>query len=387
MSTVLMADVMMAMESFAPLSLAEPWDNVGLLIGDRQQPLTGPVVLTIDLTPAVMDECEQIKASAVIAYHPIIFEPIKRLTTDDARQKTALRAIRSNIAIYSPHTALDSAAGCMSDWLTDMVFPAGKPRAGDRRALVPKPLPAADEECKIVTFVPAAEVDRLRSALASAGAGQIGGYSVCSFAAPGEGSFFAAEDTRPAVGKKGQLEKVAEVRLEMVLSRRAVPLALQTLQAFHPYEQPAIDVYDLRPKALRNVGAGRRVVLDEAVTIQHLAERIRTNLGLTHVQIAPAPGREHDTFDRVGICPGAGASLAEAARRESCPIFVTGEMKHHEVLEANAQGQGVILAGHSNTERGYLPRLAEKLRHLVPGVLFDVSKADRTLMRMVDGVR
>jgi dinuclear metal center YbgI/SA1388 family protein len=383
MGTVQMADVMAAIESFAPLSLAEPWDNVGLIIGDRTQTLTGPIVLTIDLTPAVMDECEAIKASAVIAYHPIIFEPIKRLTTDDARQKTTLRAIRNNMAIYSPHTALDSAAGCMSDWLTDMIFPAGKPRAGDRRSLVPKPLPAPDEECKIVTFVPAAEVDRLRSALASAGAGQIGKYSVCSFASPGEGTFFGTDDTRPAVGKKGQLEKVAELRLEMVLSRRAVPLALQTLKAFHPYEEPAIDVYELRPKTLRNVGAGRRVVLDEPVTIQQLAERIRTNLGLTHVQIAPAPGRDHEKFDRVGICPGAGASLAEAARRELCPIFFTGEMKHHEVLEANAQGQGVILAGHSNTERGYLPRLAEKLAHLLPESNFVVSQNDRTLMRMV----
>jgi putative NIF3 family GTP cyclohydrolase 1 type 2 len=195
-------DLSVAMETIAPLALAEEWDNVGLLVGDPAAQIAGPVIITIDLTPAVIAEAESIKAGAIIAYHPPIFTPIKRMTSADPRQHAILRAVRAGMAIYSPHTALDSAPGGMCDWLADCALPAGKPRAADRRALIPKALPRATEEAKIVTFVPAGDVDKVRGALASAGAGTIGKYTVCSFTTPGTGTFMGAPDSKPAVGSR-----------------------------------------------------------------------------------------------------------------------------------------------------------------------------------------
>jgi len=369
-----------ALDAVAPSALAEDWDNVGLIAGDARDELRGCVLLSIDLTGPLIDEAEACGAGAIVAYHPPIFAPIKRLTAADARQGLLLRALRRGMSVVSPHTSLDAAAGAMSDWLADCVLEPGHTRSADRRALIAKALPAPTAECKLVTFVPAAEADKVRGALASAGAGLIGAYQACSFFAPGTGTFLGGPGTAPALGTPGHLESVPELRLEMVIPRRSIPLAIELLRSFHPYERPAIDVYALEPLPERGTGAGRRLTLDRPVPIGEIAARVRKNLGVSHVQIAPAfdPAK---SIARVGVCPGAGASLVDAAAREGCELFLTGEMKHHEVLAANARGVGVMLAGHSNTERGYLPLLAARLRELIPGLDVRHAASDRTLMQ------
>jgi dinuclear metal center YbgI/SA1388 family protein len=382
----IVADLMLAMESIAPLALAEEWDNVGLLVGDAGARIGGPVLITIDLTPAVIAEAESVKAGAIVAYHPPIFTPIKRLTAADPRQHAILRAVRAGMAVYSPHSALDAAPGGMGDWLADCVLPAGKPRAADRRALIPKALPRPTEEAKIVTFVPADAVEKVRGALASAGAGMIGKYSVCSFAVEGTGTFLGSPDSKPVVGKAGELESAREVRLEMVIALRAVPLALELLKQFHPYEEVPVDVYPLLGRARRDTGSGRRLVLDQPATLGEIAARLKKSLKTSHVQVAPAAGAGHGekyAFTHVALCPGAGASLLDAAAKERCELFITGEMKHHEVIEANARGVSVLLGGHSTTERGYLPTLAAKLAELMPRAKFQTAVSDKTLMQTV----
>lgn len=369
-----------AVESIAPLALAEPWDRVGLQIGSPDIPLEGPVFLAIDLTEQVLDEALAAHASAVIAYHPPIWEPLKRLTDATPKERVIARAARAGLAVYAPHTSLDNATGGMTDWLCEGVSGSTAPGkiAGDCRALSPRAITRTTQECKVVTFVPDAELDKLRQALATAGAGLIGNYSICSFAVRGDGTFFGQGDANPAVGKAGRLEHVEELRLEMVCSRASLPLVLATLRQFHPYEEPAVDVYDLVPQMNRAVGAGRRIVLDQPATVQEIAGRLGTFLagprGRPTVQFADA-GRG-GAVTRVGVVCGAGSSQASMAHAEGCEVFVTGEMKHHEVMEAINAGMAVVLAGHTATERGFLPRLAAGLRKILPGVVFKVSERD-----------
>lgn len=372
------SDLVRAMQSIAPLELAEPWDNVGLLVGSEERALSGPVLLTIDLTERVLAEAVAAKASAVVSYHPPMWEPLKRITAQTPRGRILLGAIENGMAIYSPHTALDAADGGLTDWLCEGVSGGAEGRiAGDNRALVPHPRRDRMQEVKITTFVPQKDVEAVRNALASAGAGNIGSYQVCSFATPGMGTFLGDGSTRPVVGKPGQLEHVAELRLEMVCSRTALPLALETLRRFHPYEEPAVDVYELLERPERHEGHGRRVVLDQPATLGQIAERLKRHLGIQVVNIANVAETDRPVT-RIGVCPGSGAALVEAAAADECEVFVTGEMKHHEVLDAMHGGISLILAGHTNTERGYLPRLARRLGGLMPGVKFVVSSADRS---------
>lgn len=381
------ADLCRAMETIAPPQYAESWDNVGLLIGDEARELTGPVLLTIDLNDAVIEEAATMGCDAVIAYHPPIFQPFRRLNASVGHQRAVLRAIQAGLVVYSPHTALDAAPGGMTDWLADaLLTPAAasnhhgstesSTRGGaDRRALRPHPQQRETEQVKIVTFVPRENLGDLRAALATAGAGHIGDYELCSFAVTGTGTFRGRPGTNPAIGRAESFEQVDEVRLEMVCARRALPIALQTLEQFHPYEEPAVDVYPLEPRPIRSSGAGRRLMLDKPVTIRELAGRIKAFLRVDGVKMAALTEKP---IDVIGVCPGAGAELADAAKADGCQLYFTGEMRYHEVIAMLDAGVSIILAGHTNTERGYLPRLADRLGALLPEIQFAVSARDKT---------
>jgi dinuclear metal center YbgI/SA1388 family protein len=390
---MLIRDLVNAMQAIAPIELAESWDNVGLIVGSREAPLGtdghAPVMLTIDLTADVLAEAIQARAGAIIAYHPPIFEPLKRLTADTPKQRLILDAIRAGLAIYSPHTALDAAPAGMTEWLCEGITGAHpsaqagaaplEPRIkGDVRAIRPHAQFDPRQQLKVVTFVPELRLDDLRAALATAGAGIIGHYLLCSFATPGLGTFLGSEQSNPTVGKPGRLERVTEYRLEMVCARASLPIVMETLKQFHPYETPAVDVYELEPKPLRSIGLGRRVVLDGPITPQALAERVQTFLGIPVVRLACAPGMEHKAISKVGVCPGSGAELASLARADGCEVYVTGEMGHHRVMAELDAGMSVILAGHTNTERGYLPRLARRLAQALPGLKALVSQRDKS---------
>jgi dinuclear metal center YbgI/SA1388 family protein len=387
------ADLVGAMDAIAPEYLAEEWDNVGLIVGDPGDALRGPVLLTIDLRDAIVDEAIALKAGAIVAYHPPIFHPTKRLVASDARQRPVLRAARAGIALYSPHTALDAAPGALCDWLADMALldaPANAPshdpsttKLADRRALRPAGYRPPGQQVKIVTFVPESHAERVRHALASAGAGMIGDYAVCSFSVAGSGTFLGNEHAKPFVGKPQQLEHVDEVRLEMVCGKRALALALTTLRQFHPYEEPPIDVYELMPQPDRAAGAGRRLTLDQPLSLARIAQRLKANLRLSTIGVAPSPRLAPSAAEALNapikafaVCPGSGSSLVDAAIAQGCQALITGELSHHETLRALDMGLSIIVAGHTNTERGYLPHLAARLAEAFPASHPVVSAVD-----------
>ncbi|MBS0192033.1 MAG: Nif3-like dinuclear metal center hexameric protein [Phycisphaerales bacterium] len=368
-------DVVRALESIAPASYAEPWDKVGLHAGRFGAAVKGPLLLTIDLTEQVLSEAENRGAGMIIAYHPPIWEPLQQITDGTPRQRIILRALEKGIAIYSPHTALDAVAGGMTDWLCEGLSGGtdGKIQ-GDCRAIIPHAQPVPTQKVKIVTFVPREDLDKVRNALASAGAGIIGNYSVCSFSTDGVGTFLGDAASSPRKGGKGKLEEIREVRLEMVCSKAALALAIETLRGFHPYETAPIDVHELMDQPVRSAGTGRRLLLDHPITVAALAERLKKHINRPTVRLACAnPKKKVST---IGVCPGSGGSILRAAAADGCEVFVTGEMKHHDVMSALDLGVGVILGEHTSTERGYLPRLAGKIEKALPGARVVIAESD-----------
>ncbi|MCP3902996.1 MAG: Nif3-like dinuclear metal center hexameric protein [Planctomycetes bacterium] len=368
-------DVTEVLESFAPLSGAESWDNVGLIVGAPSWSATR-VMLTIDLTRPVLDEAIAAKTRLVVAYHPLIFDPIRAVTDSAQTPSLVLDAIRAGIAVHSPHTALDAAPGGVNDWLAEAVG------GGDVRALDVHAAEPTTETHKIVTFCPREAADRIRDALAAAGAGRIGAYERCSFEISGTGTFMGSTDTHPAVGRAGVLERVDEVRLEMVCSAAALALAVTTLREFHPYEEPPIEIYALQPRPRRDAGVGRRVMLDRKVGLRTITERLKKSLGVRRLRVAPGQNAPR-SIGTVGLCAGAGGSLLGTAIEQGCELFVTGEMRHHDVLAAQAAGCTIVLAGHTNTERGYLKRLRRVLVKALPALEVRISRRDGDPLREI----
>jgi dinuclear metal center YbgI/SA1388 family protein len=374
-----LTDITAALGHIAPLSLAEPWDKVGLLVAGDDRPIAR-ALLAIDVLPEVLEEARAIGAGLIVGYHPLLFKPLERLDGATWQGRVALDAVRAGIAVYSPHTALDAVAGGVNDWLVDCVARAAGAAVVDRRALQPSAVPGANTH-KLVVFVPESAADAVRDALSSAGAGRIGLYSQCSFAARGEGTFLGGEGTAPTIGKSGQLERVAELRLEMQFHRRKLGAVVEALRGAHPYEEPAFDIVPLEaPPAGGSAGVGRIARLSKPCFSSELVESLQPLLGCSRIERTGTrlAGRAYPCPHAVvAVCAGSGASLLDAAAAQGATCFLTGELSHHEVLRAHALGLEVLLAGHTNTERGYLPRLADLLAERVPGVECIVSTADR----------
>ncbi len=376
-------DLIDVLERVAPPPLAEEWDNTGLLLGDPDDDLAGPVLLTIDLTMPVVVEAIENSCSTIVSYHPPIFRPIRSLTPDAPKGRVLLSIIGAGMSVYSPHTALDAVPGGVADWLLDCCAsddPARVP-PDDRVALRAHHSADPNATHKLVTFVPETHADKVREALAGAGAGRIGAYSRCSFNLAGTGTFFGSESTNPAVGKRGRPEAVEETRIEMVIGARNLAQAIAVLRSAHPYEEPAFDLYALAHKPDTNSGPGRCATLAGPIDAQSLAARVKKNLGVPMVKVAQGVGGQ--TIRRVAVCPGSGGSLIDAALEQGCDAFVTGEMTHHDVFAANDAGLTIILAGHTNTERGYLPILAARIKKLAPAVETIVSSADASPFEVI----
>jgi dinuclear metal center YbgI/SA1388 family protein len=360
------------MHRLAPPHLAASWDNVGLLIEPAAPRPIRRVLLTIDLTDAVIDEALAAGVGAIVAYHPPIFSPLKRISARFSR------LIQAGIAVYSPHTALDAADGGINDWLADGLGP------GDRFPIEPSPLAPPSQRLKLVVFVPHPHVDVLRQELSAIGAGGIGAYTECSFNILGVGTFKGDETTHPTVGQRGQLERVDETRLEMICPDSPTFLRELTrvIHRVHPYEEPAWELHRLEPALSDRLGQGREVRLTDPADLPTLVARIKKHLKLKHVRLATPDGRKPGVkAQRVLVCAGAGGSVLAG---RAADVYVTGEMRHHDVLAANAMGVSVILCDHTNTERGYLPVLKQRMTKLLgKEVRIDVSKADREPLKIV----
>ncbi len=359
------ADLVRVMEEIAPTRFAESWDNVGLLVGALDAPLSR-VLLTIDCTGEVFEEARRERCDAIVSYHPPIFAPQKRFVAGSV----AFEAARHGIAIYSPHTALDVAEGGTNDVLADA---AGMSDRAPLRSIAPEDAPQ-DKRLKLVTFVPREHVEAVSAALFASGAGTIGRYTSCSFRTPGTGTFFGEAGTHPAVGQSGRLEEAAEVRLEMVLPVATVSAAVRALRAAHPYEEPAFDLVRLAaapPATGRGLG---RLGAVEPATVSVLADRIKRALGLGHVLVA---GPLERRVSRVAVCAGSGGEFVGDAVGSGAELLLTGELRHHDVLRAVAHGLAVVCTLHSASERAALPALEGRLTARLPGLTALLSHTDR----------
>jgi putative NIF3 family GTP cyclohydrolase 1 type 2 len=163
----------------------------------------------------------------------------------------------------------------------------------------------------------------------------------------------------------------------MVVSKASLSLAIQALRQFHPYEEPALEVHELGERPRREIGIGRRIHLDKSLQLDELARKLKKHLGVGYVRVATATGKDdREQVQTIGLCAGAGGSVCKLAIDDGCEVFITGEMTHHNVIEATARGCTVMLTGHTNSERGYLPKLKEQLLQLLPEATISVSTSD-----------
>lgn len=341
------------LEQFAPARLAADWDNVGLLLGDAAAPVER-LMTCLTVTPDSAAEAVAEGAQLIVTHHPILFRPIQRLTSATPEGRMLLSLAKAGVAVYSPHTAFDDTCEGINDAIARRLALVD---------VVPLRKSEGPRQSKIVVFVPDNDLAKVSDALFRAGAGQIGQYSECSFRLAGTGTFFGSDATNPTVGQKGRREEVSEWRLEAICPDNLVEQAIAAMRRAHSYEEPAYDVYPLRPAA--GAGRGRRGKLDPALSLAQLAERVKRALNVARIQLVGDPNQR---IQRVALACGAAGEFLHDAFKAKADAFLTGEMRFHDYLAAQAQGISLVLPGHYATERFAIEELAERLQKRWPDV-------------------
>jgi dinuclear metal center YbgI/SA1388 family protein len=358
-------DVMAVLNRLAPPHLALGDDPRGLLIGDRDAPVTH-LAVALDITPAVTAAAITDGAQMMVAHHPLIFHPLKTLHSDTPHPEgVVLDCVRANIAVACAHTNWDVATGGINDVLaTALGLSDIRPlQITYREALV-----------KIAVFVPVEASERVLDAMAQAGAGAIGDYDRCAFTTPGTGTFRPLPGATPYIGSVGTPETVTEVRLEMVAPEGKWRSIVAAMKAAHPYEEVAYDVFSVLNKATE-YGIGRIGTLPSPIPAQDFWLQVKDALDFPEVRFS---GPTDKSIQTVAVCGGAGASLMRDALSAGADALVTSDVRHHEYVDAESRGFVLLDAGHSATETPGTRELARLLAEALPDITVRFHLANGT---------
>ena len=346
-----LADVVALVEGWYPPHRAEEWDSVGLVCGDPDAEVR-TILLAVDPVQAVADEAVALGADLVVVHHPLYLKGTTSVAASTSKGRVVHDLVRAGCGLLTAHTNADSPTGGVSEAIALALG------LHDVRPLDPDPLEARD---KLVTFVPVADAEKVRAALAAAGAGQIGDYDTASFSTAGEGRFRPLAGANPTIGSVGELEVVAEVRIEVVLERRLRAAVVAALLAAHPYEEPAYDVVELADLPDPTRGSGRIGVLPAPVALRELAEHAASVFPSTAAGLRVC-GDPDLTVSTVALCGGSGDFLLGHARRAGADVYVTSDLRHHPASESVEDGGPALIdVAHWAAESLWLPVLRDRL--------------------------
>jgi len=332
---MIVQDVINHLEELAPLAYAEDFDNVGLLVGDKQSKLTG-ILVTLDTIEAIVDEAIENNCNLIVSFHPIIFKGLKKITGKSYVERVVMKAIKNNIAIYAIHTALDNALQGVNDMICNQLELINK------RILIPQ----TETIKRLTTYVPKEEAKTLRKALFNVGAGEIGNYSHCSFNTNGIATFNGNENSNPTIGEKGITHEEEEVNISITYAKHLEPKILKTLFETHSYEEVAYEITTLENKN-QHIGMGMTGELKEPIDENTFLNLLKTKMNTTVI-------RHSDLLDKpikkIAVLGGSGSFAINAAKASGADIYITSDLKYHDFFTAENE---IVLAdiGHYESEQ------------------------------------
>jgi dinuclear metal center YbgI/SA1388 family protein len=332
---MIIKDITDYLEELAPLDYAEDFDNVGLLIGNYSDSVTG-VLVTLDTLEKTVEEAITKKCNLIVSFHPIIFGGIKKLNGNSYVERVVLKAIQNDIAIYATHTALDNSKNGVSAKISEVLG------LKNNKILLPK----KGILKKLTTFVPIENAEKLRNALFNAGAGNIGNYDRCSFNIDGEGTYRGNQNSNPAIGKKGENHTENETQISVIYESKNEATILASLQKNHPYEEISYHLLTTE-NVHQNIGMGMigdlPTEMEENEFLLFLKERMKTAC-IRHSNLI------NKKIKKVAVLGGSGSFAISDAIKAGADAYVSADFKYHEFFKAENK---IILAdiGHYESEQ------------------------------------
>lgn len=337
-------------EKWAPVNLAEKWDNVGLLIQPSGSKMVKNVLLTNDLTEAVMSEALDTQTDLIFSYHPPIFAPLKRITGKAWKERIVQQCLENRIALYSPHTAFDALEGGVADWLLQPI--GSGPITVLHQGQNPSFSGNYSHSVKVDQLPPLK--DDVNTALATIM--NIQGVKV------------HVEDSQGSV--------------TVDCGENALPEVIAALEKPAGMSSSMIKVFRLEKHSILGQGMGRLKTLDKALTLREIVQVVKKHTGVEHLRVCVAMGKDLDcAISSVASCAGAGTSVLKGC---SADLWLTGEMSHHDLLDVIHNGGSVILCEHSNSERNFLRDVvAGKIKDICGSLEVKISQKDRDPVMIV----
>lgn len=310
------------LETIAPLSIQESYDNAGLIVGNPQIDVTG-ILVTLDSTEPIVEEALAKGCNLIVAHHPIVFKGLKKLNGKNYVERTVMKAIKNDVAIYATHTNLDHVVGGVNFMIAE--------RLGLQNVhiLAPK----NDVLMKLVSFVPVDATQKVLDALYEAGSGQIGNYDHCSFQVRGTGTFRPNQNANPQIGTVNSDEEVIENRIEVIFPAYLESQVMTALRIAHPYEEVA-HYLTLLQNQNQEIGAGAVGNLPEALSVHDFLAYLKQTMNLTVIRHTALV---KNTIQKIAICGGAGSFLLKDAVRAGADVLITADFKYHEFFDADGQ--------------------------------------------------
>lgn len=347
------------LEELAPLSYAEDFDNVGLLVGDYNTKVTG-ILVTLDTLENVVDEAIAKKCNLIVSFHPIIFKGLKKINGASYVERVVIKALQNNISIYSMHTALDNSPVGVNAKICEVLS------LSNTKILIPK----KGTIKKLTTYVPNNYASDLKNALFNAGAGNIGNYSDCSFSVNGTGSYKPGEKSNPTIGKIGEVHYEAETQIHITYEQKEESKVLKALFSTHPYEEVAYEI-TLLENSNKNIGMGMIGELTEPIHEKEFLELLKNKFQSKGIRHSELLGKK---IKKVAVLGGSGAFAIHAAKKVNADIFVSADIKYHEFYQAENK---MIIAdiGHYETEQFTKNLLVDYLTKKIPNFAVSLSES------------
>jgi dinuclear metal center YbgI/SA1388 family protein len=328
-------DITKILNDWAPLHYAEDFDNTGLLVGDENTEVEG-ILVALDTLEKVVDEAIAKNCNLIVGFHPIVFSGLKKITGKNYVERSLIKALKNDIAIFALHTALDNSPIGVNNMMCE------KLGLSNRKIMIPK----AGNIKKLVTYVPKNEAEKVREALFEAGAGSIGNYDNCSFNTDGTGTFKGNEDSNPTVGERGKIHSEPETQLNLTFPKHLESQVLKTLFKNHRYEEVAFEISTL-DNFNQNLGMGMLGELPEALPEKDFLRLLQKTFGTGFIRHSNLLKKE---IKKVAVLGGSGAFAIPNAIRGNADAFVTADLKYHDFFKAEEK---ILLAdiGHYESEQ------------------------------------
>lgn len=310
------------LETIAPLQLQEDYDNAGLIVGNPETIVTG-ILFTLDCTEEIVEEALKKNCNLIIAHHPIVFKGLKKLNGKNYVERTVIKAIKNDVAIYAIHTNLDNIKNGVNFRIANLL------KLEKVRILVP----ASQKLLKLTFFAPVEASENVLQAVYRAGAGNIGNYSECSFSTEGTGTFTPNSEANPTIGHINQAESVKEIRSEVILPTYLKNKVLGALHNAHPYEEVAYFLHEIKNEN-QDIGSGAIGELAEALTPEEFLAYIKASMPVKMIRYTKV---NNSKIKKIAVCGGSGSFLLPYAKASGADAFITADFKYHEFFDSENQ--------------------------------------------------